>query len=236
MGSNASGRLPLGRTRSALSPVNRPDSMHPVAHACRPCNRAEEYGHAGSSKCVPPKRVPWNKGKLTGAKPPLRPKHVWSIRTKLQIEGRARDLAMFNLAIDSKLRGCDVVAIRVEDVAAGGYTADRATVRQKKTGRPVRFELSEQTRQAVDDYLKATDKRPGEFLFTGRRGPDRNMTTRQYARLVSDWIGSVGLDPRLFGTHSLRRTKATLIYRRTGNLRAVQLLLGTATYCPRTPG
>jgi len=173
-----------------------------------------------------PKRVPWNKGKLTGAKPPLRPKHVWSIRTKLQIKGRARDLAMFNLAIDSKLRGCDVVAIRVEDVAAGGYAADRATVRQKKTGRPVRFELSEQTRQAVDDYLKATGKRPGEFLFTGRRGLDRNMTTRQYARLVSEWIGSVGLDPRLFGTHSLRRTKASLIYRRTGDLRAVQLLLG----------
>jgi integrase len=172
------------------------------------------------------KRVPWNQDKVTGAKPPLRPKHVWSIRTKLQIEGRTRDLAMFNLAIDSKLRGCDVVAIRVEDVAAGGYTADRATVRQKKTGRPVRFELSEQTRQAVDDYLRTANKRPGEFLFTGRRGANRNMTTRQYARLVSEWIGSVGLDPRLFGTHSLRRTKATLIYRRTGNLRAVQLLLG----------
>jgi integrase len=173
-----------------------------------------------------PKRVPWNKGKLTGAKPPLRPKHVWSIRTKLQIEGRARDLAMFNLAIDSKLRGCDVVAIRVEDVAASGYTADRATVRQKKTGRPVRFELSEQTRQAVDDYVTVAGKRPGEFLFPGHCGPDRSMTTRQYARLVSEWIGSIGLDPRLFGTHSLRRTKATLIYRRTGNLRAVQLLLG----------
>jgi integrase len=173
-----------------------------------------------------PKRVPWNKGKLTGAKPPLRPKHVWSIRTKLQIEGRARDLAMFNLAIDSKLRGCDVVAIRVDDIAAGGYAADRATVRQKKTGWPVRFELSEQTRQSVDDYLKTTSKRPGEFLFTGRRGPGLSMTTRQYARLVSKWIGSVGLDPRLFGTHSLRRTKATRIYRRTGNLRAVQLLLG----------
>jgi integrase len=173
-----------------------------------------------------PKRIPWNKGKLTGAKPPLRPKHVWSIRTKLHIESRVRDLAMFNLAIDSKLRGCDVVTIRVEDVAAGGYAADRATVRQKKTGRPVRFELSEQTRQAVDDHLRATGKRPGEFLFTGRRGPNRSMTTRQYARLVSEWIGSVGLDPRLFGTHSLRRTKATLIYRRTGNLRAVQLLLG----------
>jgi integrase len=141
-----------------------------------------------------PKRVPWNKGKLTGTKPPLRPKHVRSIRTKLQIEGRARELAMFNLAIDSKLRGCDVVAIRVEDVASGGYTADRATVRQRKTGRPVRCELSEQTRQAVDDYLRATGKRAGEFLFTGRRGSDRNMTTRQYARLVSAWIGSVGLD------------------------------------------
>jgi integrase len=132
---------------------------------------------------------------------------------------------MFNLAIDSKLRGCDVVGLRVEDVAAGGYTAGRATVRQRKTGRPVRFELGEQTRHAVDDYLRATGKRPGEFLFTGRRG-DRSMTTRQYARLVSEWIGSVGLDASLFGTHSLRRTKATLIYRRTGNLRAVQLLLG----------
>src|SRR2546421_990447 len=134
-------------------------------------------------------RAPWNKGKVTGAKPPLRAKHVWSIRTKLQIEGRIRDLAMLNLAIDSKLRGCDVVAIRVEDVAAGGYTTDRATVRQRKTGRPVRFELSEQNRQAVDDYLKAAGKRPGEFLFTGRGGPDRNMTMRQYARLVSEWIG-----------------------------------------------
>jgi integrase len=132
---------------------------------------------------TPPKRLPWNKGKLTGAKPPLRPKHVWSIRTKLQIEGRARDLAMFNLAIDSKLRGCDVVAIKVEDIAASGYTADRATVRQKKTGRPVRFELSEQTRQAVDDYLKAANKRPVEFPFTSRRGPDRSIT-RQYAHTM----------------------------------------------------
>ncbi|MGC2809092.1 MAG: tyrosine-type recombinase/integrase, partial [Bradyrhizobium sp.] len=171
-----------------------------VAHASRLC-RAEEYDHADQVNAVPaPKRVPWNKGKLTGAKPPLRPKHVWSIRTKLQIEGRTRDLAMFNLAIDSKLRGCDIVAIRVEDVAAGGYTADRATVRQRKTKRPVRFELTEQTRQAVDDYLKVAGKRPDEFLFTSRRGHARSMTTRQYARLVSEWIGSVGLDPRLFGT------------------------------------
>ena len=173
-----------------------------------------------------PRRTPWNKGKLIGARPPLRPKHVWSIRTRLLVEGRTRDLAMFNLAIDSKLRGCDVTALRVEDIAPNGYAIDRATVRQKKTGRPVKFELTDQTRQAVDDYLKATGKRPGEFLFTGRRGIGQCMTTRQYARLVSGWLTSIGLDPRLFGTHSLRRTKATLIYRRTGNLRAVQLLLG----------
>src|ERR1700759_4394307 len=102
-----------------------------------------------------PRREPWNNGKPIGEKPPLRPKHVWSIRTRLPMEGGTRDLAMFNLAIDSKLRGCDVVALRVEDVAPSGYAVDRATVRQKKTGRPVRFELTEQTRQAVDDYIKA---------------------------------------------------------------------------------
>jgi integrase len=173
----------------------------------------------------PAKHQPWNKGKFTGAKPPLRPKHVWSIRSKLQAEGRMRDLAMFNLAIDSKLRACDIVAIKVEDVAPNGYAADRATIRQKKTGQPVRFELTEQTRQTVDDYLRAAGKKPGEYIFGGR-WPGRSMTTRQFARLVSEWIASIGLDPHVFGTHSLRRTKATLIYRRTGNLRAVQLLLG----------
>jgi integrase len=139
------------------------------------------------------KRPPWNKGKLIGAKPPLWPKHVWSIRTKLQIEGRIRDLALFNLAIDSKLRGCDVVALRVEDVAPNGYAVARATVRQKKTGRPVRFELTEQTRQAVDGYPKAVGKKAGEFQFTKRRRPELGMTMRQYARLVSEWIASIGL-------------------------------------------
>jgi integrase len=173
-----------------------------------------------------PTCAPWNKGKLIGAKPPLRPKHVWSIRTHLMVERRTRDLAMFNLAIDSKLRGCDVVALKVEDIAPNGYTIDRATVRQRKTGRPVKFELTDQTREAVDDYLRAAGKKPGEFLFTGSRGTGQCMTARQYARLVSRWIASIGLDSKLFGTHSLRRTKATLIYRRTGNLRAVQLLLG----------
>src|SRR5215475_11884450 len=97
-----------------------------------------------------PRLMPWNKGKLIGAKPPLRPKHVWSIRTKLQIAGRTRDLAMFNLAIDSKLRGCDVISLRVEDVAPHGHAVDRASVRQRKTGQPVRFEMTEQTREAID--------------------------------------------------------------------------------------
>ena len=108
----------------------------------------------------------------------------------------------------------------------GDYAVTRATVRQKKTGGAVRFELTEQTRQAIDAHLKAADNKSGQFLFTNRRRPKERMTTRQYARLVSDWIAGMGLDPKVFGTHSLRRTKATLIYRRTGNLRAVQLLLG----------
>src|SRR5271156_4383285 len=152
------------------------------------------------------KRIPWNKGKRTGAKPPLRPKHVWSIRTKLQMADRKRDLALSNLAIDSKLRGCDVVALKVEDVAPHGYAVDRAIVRQKKTGRPVRFEITEQTRQAVDDYLRVANKKQGEFLFSAQRQPERGLSTRQYARLLSDWIRGIGLDPCMFGTHSLRRT------------------------------
>jgi integrase len=142
------------------------------------------------------------------------------------MQGRQRDLALFNLAIDSKLRGCDVVAIRVDDVAPSGYAMDRATIRQRKTGRPVRFELTDQTRIAIDEYLRETGRKSGQLLFAGQGGGSSGLTTRQYARLVQEWVASIGLDPAKFGTHSLRRTKAVLIYRRTGNLRAVQLLLG----------
>ena len=173
-----------------------------------------------------PHREPWNKGKLTGQKPPLQPKHVWAIRTRLQIDNRIRDLALFNLAIDSKLRGCDVVSLKVEDVAPQGYAIDRATVRQRKTGRPVKFEISDHTRQAVDAYIAASSRSTGDYLFGGHRGDGSHLSTRQYARLIAEWISGIGLDSTLFGTHSLRRTKATLIYRRTGNLRAVQILLG----------
>src|SRR5438132_11380106 len=149
------------------------------------------------------RRGPWNKGKLIGAKPPLRPKHVWSIRTKLQIAGRTRDLAMFNLAIDSKLRGCDVVGLRVEDVAPHGHAVDRATVRQKKTGQPVRFEMTEQTREAVDSYIAAAKEKPGEFLFGGRRGRDLPITTRQYP----DWSVN-GLPALVWTLGSSGRKKA----------------------------
>ena len=171
-----------------------------------------------------PKRVPWNKGKLTGAKPPLRPKHVWSIRKNSRSK------------VALATSPCSIWQSTVSSVAVMSSPSESKTSPQADTRRIAQrsgkrkpgglLDLSEQTRQAVDDHLKVTGKRPGEFLFTGHRGPARSMTTRQYARLVSEWIGSVGLDPRLFGTHSLRRTKATLIYRRTGNLRTVQLLLG----------
>ena len=169
-----------------------------------------------SSLIARPRRPAWNKGKLTGPKPPLRPGHVWSIRAKLQLERRTRDLAMFNLAIDSKLRGCDLVTLRADDVAPNGYTVDRANIRKRKTGRPVRFELTEVTRQALDEYLRSRDRKPGEYLFPGRSGPDHPLSTRQYARLVARWVSGIGLDPLKFATHSMRRTKVTLIYRRTG--------------------
>lgn len=172
------------------------------------------------------RQAPWNKGKLIGAKPPLRLKHVWAIRSTLQLSGRIRGLALFKPGIDSKLRGCDLVSLRVADVAPQGHANARTTVRQKKTGRPVMFELTEHTRESVDAYLRANGRHASGFLFPGRGGATPHMSTRQYARLLDSWLRQIGLDPALYGTHSLRRTKATLIYKRTGNLRAVQILLG----------
>ena len=169
-----------------------------------------------------PKRAPWNKGKLIGAKPPLRQKHVWAIRTLLQVERSKRDLAMFNLAIDSKLRGCDVVGIRVDDVAPNGYAIDRATVRQRKTGRPVRFELTRADTPGPRRLSQGLAQEAWRVPIFGSKVGAKHDT----APIWTTWLIGIGLDPHLYGTHSLRRTKATLIYRRTGNLRAVQLLLG----------
>ncbi len=169
---------------------------------------------------------PWNRGKLIGPKPPLKTKEIWSIRVRLQVADRVRDLALFNLALDSKLRAYDLVALRVDDVALNGRVRSRATIMQRKTGRPVQFEITEQTREAVGRWLEKKDLYKGEPLFPSRINRQRSLTTRQYARLLGSWLCSIGLDPLTYGTNSLRRTKASMIYRRTGNLRAVQLLLG----------
>ncbi len=171
-------------------------------------------------------KVPWNKGPLTGQKRPLKPKDVWAIRVRLQLEHRARDLALLNLAIDSKLRGCDLVRLQVDDVCAGGRVCDRATIVQKKTGRPVQFEITEQTRASIQRWLPSVEVRHGQHLFPSRFRAQPHLSTRQYARIVHSWVESAGLDSAAYGTHSMRRTKAAQIYKKTGNLRAVQLLLG----------
>jgi len=179
-------------------------------------------------------RAPWNKGRLIGQKRPLKPKEVWAIRVRLQLEERRRDLALFNLALDSKLRGCDLVRLQVNDVCVGGRVRDRATVIQRKTGRPVQFEITEQTRAAIRDWVANSVPGNGQYLFPSRFHDQPHIATRQYARIVHRWVERAGLDSSAYGTHSMRRTKAAQIYKKTGNLRAVQLLLGHTAYCPRT--
>jgi len=170
--------------------------------------------------------TPWNKGKLIGQRPPLKKQEIWSIRIRLQLKRKIRDLALFNLAIDSKLRGCDLTKLRVRDVKSGNGIASRAMVMQQKTHQPVKFEITEQTRSSLTEWLVLSELEPGDYLFPSRTSPQTHISTRQYSRLVKSWVKLIGLDPSLYGTHSMRRTKATLIYRRTKNLRAVQLLLG----------
>ena len=170
--------------------------------------------------------TPWNKGKLVGQKPPLKVKEIWAIRVRLQLSHRHRDLAMFNLAIDSKLRGSDLVKIKLSDIFNGGSVAKRAMIMQQKTGRPVQFEITDTTREAITAWVANLNKSKSEYLFPSRNTLSPHISTRQYARIVTGWVKEIGLDPAAYGTHSLRRTKPTLIYKRTHNLRAVQLLLG----------
>jgi len=179
--------------------------------------------HRSSSN---PPGVPWNKGKLMGQKLPLSMQEIWSIRMRLQSIGNKRDLALFNLAIDSKLRACDLLSLRVSDVASGKEVQSRAIIRQKKTKRPVRFEITERTRKSVEEWIEAKGLNESDYLFPSHLHNSPHLSLRQYARIVETWVSSIGLDPTAYGTHSMRRTKATLIYRRTKNLRAVQLLLG----------
>jgi len=169
---------------------------------------------------------PWNKGKLIGQKSPLKLKDIWAIRFHLQQDKCIRDLALFNLAIDSKLRGCDLVDLRLRDISHGNQIMSRAIVMQQKTKRPVQFEITEQTREAVTAWIAKANLNPEQYLFPSRLSKSPHITTRQYARIVHRWVESIGLDSADYGTHTMRRTKATLIYRTTKNLRAIQLLLG----------
>ena len=169
---------------------------------------------------------PWTKGKLIGQKAPLKLKEIWAIRVRLELSNRIRDLALFNLAIDSKLRACDLVKLKVRDISHGDRISSRAIVMQQKTERPVQFEITEQTRKSISEWLQLATLRSDSYLFPSRLHESPHLSTRQYARIVNEWVEEIGLDPINYGTHTMRRTKASLIYRRTKNLRAVQLLLG----------
>ena len=169
---------------------------------------------------------PWNKGKLVGQKAPFKLKEIWAIRVRLQLEHRTRELALFDLGLDSKLRACDLVKLRVRDICHGEGVAPRAIVMQQKTSRPVQFEITVPTQEAVTAWIKSANLRSDDYLFPSRIHESPHLGTRQYARIVDGWVEEIGLDPAAYGTHSMRRTKASLIYRRTKNLRAVQLLLG----------
>ncbi len=171
-------------------------------------------------------QVPWNKGKLIGQKSPLKLKEIWEIRIRLQMAKNTRELALFNLAIDSKLRGCDLVTLRINDVAQSNRVSSRAIIMQQKTHRPVQFEITEQTRNSLEAWISQAKLKSDQYLFPSRIHSSPHLSTRQYARIVEHWVKSIGLDPAAYGTHTMRRTKATLVYRRTKNLRAVQLLLG----------
>ncbi len=171
-------------------------------------------------------RTRWNKGKLIGQRPPLRLPEIWAIRIQLDLAQKTRDLAMFNLAIDSKLRSCDLVKLKVMDVSNSGGIANRAMVLQQKTQQPVKFEITSRTKLALTEWIEKAQLAYHDYLFPSRNRNLDHISTRQYARLVKAWVELAGLESAIYGTHSLRRTKATLIYKRTKNLRAVQLLLG----------
>ncbi len=182
----------------------------------------------GRSKYDPveQERRAWNTGRKVGAKRALKPRHIWAVRFFLDREGRLRDRALFDLAIDSKLRGCDLVKIKIGILVVGPEIRRRAIVVQQKTGRPVQFELMSDTRASLLAWLERRRGTIDDYAFPSRINRSAPMSTRQYARLVDEWVSAIGLRPEEYGTHSLRRTKASIIYKATGNLRAVQILLG----------
>jgi site-specific recombinase XerC len=174
----------------------------------------------------PIQREPWNKGVLVGQKAPFKLEDIWALRVRLRMEGRVRELALFNLGIDGKLRGCDLVALKVRDACHGDQVATRAVVMQHETQRPVQLEITQATRDVMQAWIKQAALKSEDFLFPGRLHESPHLGTRQHARNLGHWVDELGLDRAEYGTRSMRRTKATPIYRRTKNPRAVQLLLG----------
>jgi integrase len=173
--------------------------------------------------------VPWRSragSRTSGAKLALKSVHVWGIRIRLQVGLRARDLALFDLGLDSKLRGCDLVGLKVSDLMSASGVRSRVMILQRKTGRPVQFEVTEQTRKSVASWIERKGLGPRDWLFPSRKNQGDHLSTRQYDRLVDRWVTLIGLDPSAYCTHSMRRTKVSLLYKKTGNLRACQLLLG----------
>mgnify|MGYP000102845391 FL=1 len=171
-------------------------------------------------------QTPWNKDRIIGQKKPLKISHIWGIRIRLELEGRTRDLALFNLGLDSKLRGCDLVKLKVSDVVCGSSVLRRTHVVQQKTGSPVQFEITPKTAESIMAWVKKADLKASDCLFKSRINNVEHISTRQYNRIFRGWIEKLGLDASLYSTHSLRRTKPYLIYKKTKNLRVVQLLLG----------
>jgi site-specific recombinase XerC len=174
----------------------------------------------------PDQQQVWNAGKKVGAERALKQKQIWQIRFYLDYERRLRDRALFDLAIDSKLRGCDLVKIKIDTLVIGPEIRSRAIVIQQKTGRPVQFEIMTDTRASLLAWLTRRGGTVDDYAFPSRSNQTSHLSTRQYARLVDEWVSAVGLRKEEYGTHSLRRTKASIIYKATGNLRAIQLLLG----------
>jgi integrase len=185
-------------------------------------------GHSEHDPAARERRA-WNAGRIVGAKRALKPQQVWAIRFWLDHERRLRDRALFDLAIDSKLRGCDVVKVRIGDLISGGRVRARAIVVQQKTGRPVQFELLEAARTSILAWLEQRRGTLEDYAFPSRLDRTNHLSTRQYARLVDEWVTGIGLRQGDYGTHSLRRTKASIIYKATGNLRAVQILFSQTT-------
>ena len=175
---------------------------------------------------VTPSKAPWNKEKIVGQKAPLKLKDIWAIRIRLQLGHRTRELALFDLGLDSELRACDLVRLRVRDICHGERVSTRAMVMQQKTSRPIQFEITPPTRDAVTAWIKEAKLVNDDFLFLNRVHDSPHLGTRQYVRILNFWIEEIDLDPTVYGTHTIRRTKASSIYRRTKNIRAVQLLLG----------